>query len=81
MLGAKTGDNKQDNVEFFFGPNPTSQKSQWATKRDSINSILRPGDELNHTIESEYGRLIIDMNFGGNSVNLEVELNKNAKIG
>jgi len=79
MLRARTSDNKQDNVEFFFSANPQSQKSQWSSKRGFVNSIMQPSDDLSHTIDRETGRCVIDMDFGGNSVNLEIELNKTAK--
>jgi hypothetical protein len=80
MLRARSGDNKLDNVEFFFSANPKSQKSIWASKKEFVNSIMQPSDELMHTIDLGSEKCAIDMNFGGNSINLEVELNKAAKI-
>jgi len=79
MLRARSGDNKQDNVEFFFSANPQSQKSVWVSKKGFVNSIMQPSDDLLHSIDRETGRCVIDMNFGGNSVNLEIELNTTAK--
>ena len=81
MLGALTSDNKTDNVTFFFSNNPDSQKSNWSSQRTFVNSVMQPSDDITGTIDVETGRCIIDMDFGGNSMNLEVELNKNAKLG
>jgi len=81
MLSAKTSDNKHDNVVFFFSNNPDSQRSKWASKSNFVNSITGPKDTLSHRIEQENKICVIDMDFGGNSMNLEIELNKTAKVG
>jgi len=79
MLRARTSDNKHDNVVFFFSTNPESQRSKWAAKTSFVNSIMQPNDDLGYLIEKETGRCVVDMNFGGNAVNLEIELHKTVK--
>ena len=76
MMRAQTSDYKQDNVVFFFSANPQSQKSKWNNKSNYINSILSPVDKISYDIEEEYSTCNIDIDFGGNTKNLEIILNK-----
>lgn len=79
MMRAQTSDYKHDNVVFFFSANPTSQKSAWFNKTGYINSVMHPNDDMSYLIEEEYSICNIDISFGGNTKNLEIVLNKNAK--
>jgi hypothetical protein len=76
MMRAQTSDYKHDNVVFFFSANPRSQKSQWLNKTTFINSILLPHDNITYKIEEEYDLCNVDVDFGGNTKNLEIILNK-----
>jgi hypothetical protein len=78
ILRAVTSDNKQDNVIKFFSANPESQKSVWFSKAGFVNSVMTPNDELSYSINGDYCEL--NLSFGGNTKNLEIVLNKNAKI-
>lgn len=76
ILRHATGDFKQDNIVKFFSNNPASQKSQWVAKRDFINAILGPGDDVSFTIDEVNGICTLDITFNGNIKNLEVEINR-----
>jgi len=78
IMRAQTSDYKHDNVVFFFSANPESQRSHWLNKTGYINSILLPHDDMSYRIEDEYNVCNVDINFGGNTKNLEIVLNKNA---
>ncbi len=80
MMRAQTSDYKHDNVLFFFSANPQSQRSSWLSKTGYINSIMLPNDDMAYNIEEEYNICNVDISFGGNTKNLEIILNKNAKI-
>ena len=60
----------------FFSNNPTSQKSEWLSKRENINAILGKGDDISYTIDEENGYCTLDITFNGNVKNLEVEINR-----
>lgn len=76
ILRHATGDFKQDNIVKFFSNNPASQKSQWVAKRDFINAVLGPGDDVTFTIDEINGICTLDITFNGNVKNLEVEINR-----
>lgn len=76
ILRHATGDFKQDNIVKFFSNNPSSQKSQWVAKRDFLNAILGPGDDVSFTIDEINGICTLDITFNGNVKNLEVEINR-----
>ena len=80
MMRAQTGDYKHDNVVSFFSANPMSQKSRWIGKTGYVNSIMASGDDMSYDIEEEYNICNVNLNFNGNSKNLEIVLNKNAAI-
>lgn len=81
MMRAQTSDYKHDNVVFFFSANPESQRSRWFSKTNFINSIMCPNDNMDYKMEDEYNICNVDINFGGNTKNLEIILNKNANVG
>ena len=76
MMRALTSDYKHDNVIHFFSPNPQSQASKWREKTGFVNSILLPHDSLGYQIEESNGVCNVDINFGGNTKNLEIVMNK-----
>jgi hypothetical protein len=67
---------KEDNIAFFFSNNPQSQKSKWATSSGFVNSILRPGDELTHILDSQNGRCDINISLSGSTRNLDVAVTR-----
>lgn len=71
-----TGDFKEDSIVRFFSNNPTSQKSEWLSKRENVNAILGKGDDISYTIDEENGYCTLDITFNGNVKNLEVEINR-----
>ena len=71
-----TGDFKEDSIVQFFSNNPSSQKSQWLSKRECLNAILGKGDDIEYTIDEENGYCTLDITFNGNVKNLEVEINR-----
>lgn len=76
ILGHATGDFKQDNIVTFFSNNPRSQKSQWLAKRELINAIIGPGDDITFEIDEINGICTLNIVFNGNMKNLEVEINR-----
>ncbi len=78
MMRAKTGDYKYDNILFFFSTNPSSQKSAWLGNSGYVNSIMHHGDDISYEVEEEYNLCNVNLNFNGNTKNLEIVLNKNA---
>lgn len=79
MMRAQTGDYKHDNVVFFFSANPSSQRSGWMSKTNYVNSVMMQGDDMSYSIEDEFNICNVDLSFNGNSKNLEIVLNKNAR--
>lgn len=71
-----TGDFKEDAIVAFFSNNPTSQKSQWLSKRECLNAILGNGDDIEYIIDEELGFCTLNITFNGNVKNLEVEINR-----
>jgi len=71
-----TGDFKEDSIVRFFSNNPTSQKSEWLSKRENVNAILGKGDDISYIIDEENGYCTLDITFNGNVKNLEVEINR-----
>jgi hypothetical protein len=76
ILSYATNDMKEDNIAFFFSNNPQSQKSKWAAAAEYANSILQPGDELAHTLDSQNGRCDINITLSGNTRNLDVGITR-----
>ncbi|GFH91128.1 hypothetical protein IMSAGC002_02380 [Lachnospiraceae bacterium] len=71
-----TGDFKADSIIRFFSNNPSSQKSEWLSKRENVNAILGKGDDISYIIDEENGYCTMDITFNGNVKNLEVEINR-----
>lgn len=71
-----TGDFKADSIIRFFSNNPSSQKSEWLSKRENVNAILGKGDDISYIIDEENGYCTLDITFNGNVKNLEVEINR-----
>ena len=71
-----TGDFKEDSIIRFFSNNPSSQKSEWLSKRENVNAILGKGDDISYIIDEENGYCTLDITFNGNVKNLEVEINR-----
>lgn len=76
MLRHGTGDFKEDSIVQFFSNNPTSQKSQWLSKKECLNGILSKGDDIDYIIDEENGYCTLNITFNGNVKNLEVEINR-----
>lgn len=71
-----TGDFKEDSIVQFFSSNPSSQKSQWLSKREYLNAILGKGDDIEYIIDEQNGYCTLNITFNGNVKNLEVEINR-----
>ncbi len=71
-----TGDFKEDSIVQFFSNNPSSQKSQWLSKREALNAILGKGDDIEYLIDEDNGYCTLNITFNGNVKNLEVEINR-----
>ncbi|MDR1066646.1 MAG: transcriptional regulator [Clostridiales bacterium] len=76
MMRAQTNDYKYDNVMFFFSANPDSQCSQWTNRQNYVNSIILPGDNISYFIEPETNLCRINLDFNGDTKNLEIVLNR-----
>ena len=71
-----TGDFKEDSIVQFFSNNPSSQKSQWLSKREYLNAILGKGDDIEYAIDDLNDYCSLNITFNGNVKNLEVEINR-----
>lgn len=78
MLRFYSGDFKQDKILNFFSNNPSSQKSQWDSNMQYINSILQDGDELGYTIDEKNGICNVLVTFSNTTRNLKVVLTRKA---
>ncbi|GHU63772.1 hypothetical protein FACS189418_7730 [Clostridia bacterium] len=76
MLRFFSHDYKQDNIIEFFSKNPASQKSQWLSTRDYLNSVMQEGDDIDYKIDERDHVCMIDITFNGNIRNLEVEIDR-----
>ncbi|MDR2420666.1 MAG: transcriptional regulator [Oscillospiraceae bacterium] len=76
VLRQVTGDNKADNITYFFSPNPESQMSVWKGQREFVNAVIQPGDEITFEMESAGRNCDINFNFGGNTRNMQITLNR-----
>lgn len=76
VLRHDTEDFKEDAIVEFFSSNPASRKSKWLAKKDNINAILRQGDDVAYEIDGQNGYCSLNISFGGNQRNLEVETNR-----
>jgi hypothetical protein len=71
-----TGDNKMDNITFFFSANPNSQMEKWKRREEFVNAIIQVGDSVNYEVDAVGGNCDIQFIFNGVSKNLRVKLNR-----
>ena len=76
VLRQATGDNKADNIHFFFSTNPVSQMSVWRNQKEAINAIIQNSDEVTYDMEVAGRNCDINFNFGGNTRNMQITLNR-----
>ena len=76
ILRQTTSDFKQDKIEFFFGANPASTKSQWVAKGNKLNGILGNGVDVTCEIDAVEGVCNLGMVFNGNVRNLQLVVNR-----
>jgi hypothetical protein len=75
-LRIMTGDNKMDNIKYFFSANPNSQMSSWKKREEYVNAIVQVGDTVTHEIDNVSNACDIQFIFNGLSKNLRVKLNR-----
>ena len=71
-----TGDNKIDNVRYFFSANPQSQMSLWQKRNEFVNAIIKVGDQVTYEIDPASNSCDIKFVFDGLSKNLRVKLHR-----
>lgn len=71
-----TGDNKMDNIKFFFSANPSSQMSKWLTRNEFVNAIVQVGDDVKYEMDPIGNNCDIQFTFNGVSKNMRVKLNR-----
>jgi hypothetical protein len=76
VLRQVTGDNKADNITFFFSSNPDSQMSVWNNKKEHVNAIIQQGDSVSYEMEAGGRNCDINFNFGGNTRNMQITFQK-----
>ena len=76
ILRQVTGDNKADNIKFFFSANPESQMSIWGNQKEFVNAIIQQGDTVTYEMETAGRNVDIFFNFGGNTRNMQITLNR-----
>jgi len=76
VLRQITGDNKADNIKFFFSTNPDSQMSIWNAQKEFVNAINQQGDTISYEMESTGRNVDIHFNFGGNTRNMQITLTR-----
>ena len=76
ILRQATGDNKADNIKFFFSANPESQMSIWGNQKEFVNAIIQQGDTVTYEMETAGRNVDINFNFGGNTRNMQITLNR-----
>jgi hypothetical protein len=69
-----TGDNKMDNIKFFFSASPDSQVSKWLKRSEFINAIIQVGDEVTYVMDPIGNNCDIQFVFNGVSKNMRVKL-------
>ena len=77
VLRQATGDNKADNIVFFFSANPESQMSAWNNQKDKkyVNAIIQQSDNIVYDMEKTGRNCDINFSFGGNTRNMQISLN------
>lgn len=76
VLRQATVDNKADNIKFFFSANPESQMSVWGNQKELVNAIVQQGDTVTYEMETTGRNVDINFNFGGNTRNMQITLNR-----
>jgi len=76
ILRQVTGDNKADNIKFFFSSNPESQMSIWGRQKEFVNAIIQVGDLVTYEMEEQGRNVDINFNFSGNTRNMQITLNR-----
>jgi len=71
-----TGDNKMDNIKFFFSANPDSQISKWKKREDYVNAILQVGDDVSFEMDAVGNNCDVQFVFNGVSKTMRVKLNR-----
>lgn len=79
ILRQITGDNKMDNIKYFFSANPASQMSKWREKQDRINAVIQNGDEITYELDADGNNCEIKFSFGGVQKNMKVQLQRSSK--
>jgi hypothetical protein len=77
-LRQMTGDNRADNIAFFFSSAPTSQMSQWLNEKEAINAVIQGADSITYDMEPGGRNCNIQFRFGGLTKKLSVTLNQQA---
>ena len=80
ILRQVTGDNKADNIKYFFSANPESQMSLWNNQKEFVNAIIQQGDAVSYEMEPSGRNVDINFNFGGNTRNMQVTLNRASAV-
>jgi hypothetical protein len=76
ILRQTTGDNKADNIVFFFSANPESQMSVWSSQKEYVNAIIQQGDTIAYEMEQTGRNCDLNFSFGGNTRNMQITLNR-----
>ena len=71
-----TGDNKMDNIKFFFSADPRSQISKWRKREEFVNAILQVGDEVDFEMDPIGNNCDVHFTFNGVSKVMRVKLNR-----
>jgi len=71
-----TGDNKMDNIRFFFSANPSSQMSKWLARNEYVNAVVQVGDQVSYDLDPVGSNCDIRFVFNGISKNMRVKLNR-----
>lgn len=78
VLRQATGDNKADNIVFFFSANPDSQMSAWNNKKGFVNAIIQQGDDVTYEMETTGRNCDINFSFGGNTRNMQISIDRSS---
>jgi hypothetical protein len=76
VLRQDTGDNKADNINYFFSNNPASQMSIWNSRKEYVNAIIQQGDEVTCEMEPNGRNCDIKFSFGGDTRNMQITLHR-----
>jgi hypothetical protein len=76
ILRQSTGDNKMDNIKFFFSANPSSQMSKWLGRAEFVNAVVQVGDNVRYEMDAVGNNCDITFTFNGVSKNMRVKLQR-----